>query len=111
MNEYQEQLQKIAKEKGISFDNLLTQIEQVSQSKIFDEMLDECYDMIKVCGYEYYPSHVLESTDPIAYRCGLTDYLDSLEQDDIVVSFDNGCSYYLVSDVEDFIENCTASEV
>jgi hypothetical protein len=47
----------------------------------YDEMIDECTPMVKVGNLEYLPSRVLKELDPIAYRCGLNDYLDSLAQD------------------------------
>ena len=47
----------------------------------YDEMIDDCTPMVKVGSLEYLPSRVLKEVDPIAYRCGLNDYLDSLAQD------------------------------
>lgn len=48
---------------------------------IYDEMLDECYEEVDICGYKYSPSVALYRIDPIAYRCGMTDYYDSLASD------------------------------
>jgi len=48
---------------------------------MYDEMLNDCTPMVKVGNLEYLPSRVLKEVDPIAYRCGLNDYLDSLAQD------------------------------
>lgn len=42
----------------------------------FDDLLDEC-GPVMVAGLEYMPSRVLREVDPIAYRCGLIDYIDS----------------------------------
>ena len=47
----------------------------------YDEMLDECYEEIDICGLKYAPSIALYRTDEIAYRCGMNDYYDSLAQD------------------------------
>ena len=44
----------------------------------YKDMLDECYETIKVCGYEYQPSRVLEEVDPVAFRCGFADWLNSM---------------------------------
>lgn len=47
----------------------------------FDEMLDDCYGMIKI-GYSHiWASDVLKNCDPIAYRIGLSEYEDSLQED------------------------------
>lgn len=54
----------------------------------FDEFLDsEGY--LVVSGLEFYPSRILKGLDPIAYRCGLCDYVDA------------NCS---VEDLEEYIE-------
>ena len=46
----------------------------------YDEMLDDYTPMVKVGSFEYLPSRVLKELDPIAYRCGLNNYLDGLAQ-------------------------------
>ena len=46
---------------------------------LYKEMLDECYPMVKVAGMEYETSRALYELDPIAYRVGFNDWLDSLD--------------------------------
>ena len=48
---------------------------------VYDEMLDECYEDIEICGYSYAPSIALYRVDKIAYQCGMNDYYDSLASD------------------------------
>ena len=43
----------------------------------FNEMLNECYDVIKFGEMTYMPADVLKACDPIAYRCMFNDYADS----------------------------------
>ena len=44
----------------------------------YDEMLDECHgDFLGMNA-----SYILKEMDPVAYRCGLLDYLDGLDQDE-----------------------------
>lgn len=50
-------------------------------SDLYDEMLNECYGDVNICGYEYSAAYALEQIDPIAYRCGMSDYYDSLYSD------------------------------
>lgn len=50
--------------------------------EMYDEMLDECYPMVQFGNLEYYPSYVLRNVDPIAYDMGLSEYIDSLHEDD-----------------------------
>lgn len=35
----------------------------------FDEMLDNCYPTITICGITFFPSQILKGCDPVAYRC------------------------------------------
>lgn len=43
----------------------------------FDEMLDES-GTVEAGGYSFYPSRILKELDPVAYRCSLNDYADSI---------------------------------
>lgn len=54
----------------------------ISESE-YDDMLDECYDMVHIGNLSYYPSQVLREVDPVAYRCGYNDYIDSVELEEI----------------------------
>lgn len=47
----------------------------------FDDMLDETYQEVSICGHTYSPSIALKRTDEIAYRCDLLDYADYLSND------------------------------
>ena len=46
----------------------------------YNDMLDECYSFDSVGGIfaSMSPSRVLRECDPVAYRCGMNDYQDSL---------------------------------
>lgn len=48
----------------------------------YDEMLDSEGD-VSVAGLMFEPSRILKELDPIAYRCGFIDYVDSVSDDDI----------------------------
>ena len=44
----------------------------------YEEMLDDCHgDFLGMNA-----SYILKEMDPVAYRCGLLDYLDGLDQDE-----------------------------
>lgn len=43
----------------------------------YDEMLNECYGTVEIAGMEYETSRALYELDPIAYRCGFNDWIDS----------------------------------
>ena len=53
--------------------------------EMYDEMLDDCEGPVTLCGMTYSASQVLREVDPVAYRCGFNDYVDSLTEDDIFV--------------------------
>ena len=52
-------------------------IEEYEATERYNDMIDECNPIVSIFGMEYLPSRVLEEIDPIAYNCGLADYLDS----------------------------------
>ena len=66
-------------------ENLQSQLDhfeyKVSESE-FDDFLDDCYDMVIVAGMEFYPSDVLKSCDPVAYRCAKSDYESNYDVED-----------------------------
>lgn len=47
----------------------------------FDEMLDECYEVVKIGYLTFYPSQILKECDPIAYQIGVQEYIDSILED------------------------------
>jgi len=49
--------------------------------RMYDDMLDE-YPVV-IGSLEYSGSHVLQNIDPIAYRCGFIDYMDSMSLDQL----------------------------
>lgn len=51
----------------------------------YEEQYKEALDSegtVKVCGMEFEPSRILEELDPIAYRCGLLDFVDTIDIED-----------------------------
>lgn len=51
----------------------------------YEEMLNDCHDIIYIGQIEFYPADVLRECDPIAYRTGFADYIDSLADEGIAV--------------------------
>lgn len=73
-------------------DHIVEECTAIDCDEVFDQMLDEVYDFSEVGGpFEYMQaSRVLAGVDPIAYRCGCNDYIDSLETYEI-----EGETYYI----------------
>lgn len=44
-------------------------------------MIDEIYPEVEIMGMHYFPSTALAELDPVAYRCGLSDWADSIYSD------------------------------
>ncbi len=38
-----------------------------------EEYINECYDTVIVCGFEYEQGTILKEVDPIAFRCAVAD--------------------------------------
>ena len=57
--------------------------------EMYDEMLDDCNDMVRIGTLEYTPSQVLKEVDPIAYREVFLEFVDDLVEDGIFVT---GCT-------------------
>lgn len=47
----------------------------------FDEFLDDCYETYNLSGMTFYPSDILKSCDPIAYRISKSEYESSFDLD------------------------------
>jgi len=50
----------------------LEYLENNENTDEYDDMLDDCHEGV----FNILPSTILKECDPIAYRCGLTDYND-----------------------------------
>ena len=48
----------------------------------FEESLDESIPEIEIGSLTYLPSYVLKNIDPLAYRCGLNDFVYFLDVED-----------------------------
>lgn len=48
--------------------------------EMFDEMLDETGEPAKVGSLQFSPSEVLHNCDPVAYRIGLDEFIDYLQE-------------------------------
>ena len=70
---------------------------EASESE-FDEFLDEIEGSITVVGMEFFPSDILKSCDPVAYRCAKSDFESDYDLDN--------CEEY--SDLKDELEELEA---
>ena len=69
---------------------------------MFEEMLDECYEEVKVGCCTFSPSQVLKELDPTAFRIGVSENLSSLAEDGGLYESDG--DYYQMTDIEEMLE-------
>lgn len=89
---------------SITAENLIKNgIEEVTTSdleKRYCDMLDDVYPDLSIAGLGgYQTSRVLASADPIAFRCGLSDFI-SLELGETLEEVDG--KYFDIDDVKSF---------
>ena len=58
---------------------------ELDESDYEDEYIEclDCEGTVTVCGMEFFPSRILSELDPIAYSCGLSDYVDSIDKEEV----------------------------
>ncbi len=79
-----------------------THCQPVDGAEMFEEMLDECCEEVKVGNCTFSPSQVLKECDPTAFRIGISENLDSLAEDSRLYEHDG--EYYHMADIEDMLE-------
>jgi len=71
----------------------------------FEECIASCYSETTVVGFLTIDTvTAMKELDPIAWGLARDEHIDGLESDGEIVSFDNGRSYYRVTDIEQFLD-------
>lgn len=47
----------------------------------YSEHLTECYGDVEVCGYSYGAGRLLKEVDPVAFRCGKSDFESEIQSE------------------------------
>ena len=79
---------------------------EADTEEMYEESLNETFGMADVCGHEYPAGQVLREVDPIMFRCGLADWVDS-ELGESLVEVDG--NYYNLADVHDLLTESMAA--
>ncbi len=84
------------------------ELDAIDMTERFNEMLDECYSFDGVGGpfAHMMPSRVLLEMDPVAHRCGVNDYADSISRDRDIEEVDG--EYYQADEVETIRDEVTS---
>lgn len=48
----------------------------------YEDMLHDVHGLVEIGSLTYDPARVLREVDPVAYRCGLSDYIDSIDKEE-----------------------------
>ena len=74
-------------------------LEPVDKENVFEEMIEDCYPTdTKAAWVE------INNIDVLKEMCLCDDYIYNREQNEEVMSFDNGSTYFWTSDIENLIE-------
>lgn len=77
----------------------------INLEELYRELLDES-GAVEVGGLSFMPSDIIEKLDPVAFRCGVNDYADSLINDTITDEIDG--EYYDLREVQDIVDEVEA---
>ncbi|MFA5582610.1 MAG: hypothetical protein WDA09_00215 [Bacteriovoracaceae bacterium] len=80
---------------------LQEELTAINTDEVFEDMISSCYPIETVVGWMKFDTcDLMKSQDPISWRIARDEYIDELESDEEIVSFDNGSTYYWVHDLE-----------
>jgi len=54
------------------------ELEEGDYIEEYDDLIDEC-GLVYIGGVSFLPSQILCKLDPVAYNCGLSDYIESID--------------------------------
>ena len=82
-----------------------TNLEPTDVETAFQEFVSECYpESVKVLWMDLDPVTVVKLVDPISWDLAKSEHIDSLMEDGLVVTFDNGCTHFNTHDIETFLD-------
>jgi hypothetical protein len=80
---------------------LTTRLTPVEGEEMYEELLDECYPEVKIGYGTYAVSDIVKNLDPVAFRIGVQENLDSLAEDGVLFEYDG--DYYQMQDLDDLL--------
>ena len=80
-------------------------LKPVNQTETFEDMIEGCYPTETTVGWlELNTVDVFKTMDEVAWDIAKGEYISSLEEDEEIMSFDDGSTYFWTSDIENLIE-------
>ena len=84
---------------------LREELTPVDVDQTFEDSMRECYPETTTIGYLTYDTvSGLQILDSVAWELAKSEYIDSLESDEQIMSFDNGSTYFWIHDLETLTE-------
>ena len=75
----------------------------------FEQSVAVCFqDIVTIDWIEQDTVSVLKELDPVSWNIAHSEWIDAEVDDDSLITFDNGSTYYWVADIEQFIEDSVA---
>jgi hypothetical protein len=82
-----------------------THLEKFDPEPEFEESVSQSYsETVKVGWMDLDVITVMKTMDPVWWNMAVGEYVDNEVADERLITFDNGSTYFLTSDVEDFVE-------
>ena len=80
-------------------------LEPFNQEESFKQMIEDCYPIeTKVGWLELDTIDTIKTMCPCDWELAKDDYIYNLQEDEEIISFDNGKTYFAASDIEQLIE-------
>jgi len=106
-------LMKITKNNGPEFgidwiikDLIETELTPVDTEEAFEEYIEACYpEHVQVAWLSYDVGTILKKLDLVTWELAKNEFIEIEASEVHYITFDNGSSYYLVSDVERLIDD------
>ena len=80
-------------------------LEPVNEEEAFKDMMEGCYPTeIKVAWLEIDTIDTIKTMCPLDWDLAKGEHISSLEEDEQIMSFDNGSTYFWTHDIENLIK-------
>ncbi|MBK7961803.1 MAG: hypothetical protein IPK04_11770 [Bdellovibrionales bacterium] len=91
------------------FTDILSGFDPINDDELFEESMRDCYPETTQIGWLKYDTVLaIKELDPVSWSMAKSEWIDSEESDERIVSFDNGSSYYDVSSLQEELEAALA---
>ena len=81
-------------------------LEPFNQTESFESMIEDCCsEEIKVGWLNLNTADILKTMDEVSWEMAKDEYIAGLEDDEEIMSFDNGKTYFATSDIEQLLED------